>query len=231
MLDQTTNMGRVVAAALKLAETRPWGEIALFDIAREAGVSLLDLKQTIRSKDDILNAFGKAVDDEVLRRSQVNSETGEGARDRLFGVLMTRFDVLQPYRAALKHIVADIGMTPSLTMFGRMMRSQQWMLVAAGIPAEDLGGNVRKAGLVGLYAQVMRVWLDDEDPGMARTMAELDKRLRSGERWMRSMDDMQGTMRRMAEGMRDFGSRARSPSNARRSEPRTDDPQAPQGMI
>jgi hypothetical protein len=32
----------------------------------------------------------------------------------------------------------------------------------------------------------MRVWLDDDDPGLARTMAELDRRLRQAERtWMR----------------------------------------------
>ena len=40
----------------------------------------------------------------------------------------------------------------------------------------------RAQGLALVWARVMRVWLDDEDPGLARTMAALDKRLREAER-------------------------------------------------
>ena len=43
-------------------------------------------------------------------------------------------------------------------------------------------GVFRAQGLALVWARVMRVWLDDDDPGLARTMAALDKRLREAER-------------------------------------------------
>jgi hypothetical protein len=38
----------------------------------------------------------------------------------------------------------------------------------------------------------MRVWLDDEDEGMSRTMAALDKRLREAERVVIGLDRLEG---------------------------------------
>ena len=37
----------------------------------------------------------------------------------------------------------------------------------------------------------MRVWLDDDDPGLARTMAALDKRLREAERAVMRLDRLE----------------------------------------
>ena len=49
---------------------------------------------------------------------------------------------------------------------------------------------MRVAGLGMIYASVFGIWLEDDDPGLARTMAALDRRLRRGERtcaaWSRS---------------------------------------------
>ncbi len=208
MLDRSTPKGRLVEAAMKLAEARAWGDVALMDIAREAGLTLLDLKGEVSSKDDIVAAFGRAVDDEVLRRSQPQAggagSTAEPARDRVFGVIMTRFDVLQPYRTALRSILKDAGPAGAAMAMRRMLRSQHWMLAAAGIPTDSVGGAVRVAGLAAVYAEVFRTWLGDEDPGMAKTMAVLDNRLRNGERWLRSFDDLQSGMQRMRTSMSGF---------------------------
>jgi ubiquinone biosynthesis protein COQ9 len=208
MLDRNTPKGRLIEAALKLAETMPWADITLMDIAREAGLTLLDLKGEVASKDQIIAAFGKAVDDEVLRRSQPQAGTAspandsEPARDRVFGVIMSRFDILQPYRKALKNILHDGGASLAPAALGRMLRSQHWMLAAAGVTTDGVGGAMRVAGLAAVYADAFRTWLDDDDPGMAKTMAVLDRRLRNGERWLRSMDDVGASMKRMREGLR-----------------------------
>jgi hypothetical protein len=39
-----------------------------------------------------------------------------------------------------------------------------------------------------VYARSLRTWLNDEDPGLARTMADLDRRLRDGERMVKIAD-------------------------------------------
>lgn len=195
MIDQSTNKGRIIAAALRLAAERPWPDVSLRDIAEAAGLSLVDLKTEVASKTEILTAFTRAVDDEVLRRA-VKPEAGASARDALFEVVMSRFDALQPYRAALKSIVRAPALDGGLIR--SQLAAQHWMLQAAGAGKDGLAGGVRVLGLASVYASVFRVWLDDEDPGLARTMAALDRRLRRGESLLSGLESAVATAGRMA---------------------------------
>ena len=45
-------------------------------------------------------------------------------------------------------------------------------------------------GLVFAWGRILDVWLEDEDPGQARTMAALDKELSRGETWVARIDDL-----------------------------------------
>ena len=190
MLDLATPKGRIIDAALRLAAAKPWREVTLHEIAQSAGVSLVELAKEFYGKLSIMAAFTKLVDQEVLGRARLVHGTDESHRDRVFDVIMTRFDVLQPYRPALKSIVHDGGVPPGLDTLGRMLRTQHWMLVAAGIAADGPAGRAREAALLSVYARAFREWLDDEDPGRAKTMAVLDRRLRNGERWMQTFEDI-----------------------------------------
>ncbi len=185
MLDQLTIKGRLVAAAMKLAAERPWRDVTLTDIAATAGVSLVDVRNAFSSKGDVLAAFVRMVDDAVLARAPHRSGA-QPARDALFEVAMSRFDVLASYKPALKSIAAAWSFDPSVAC--AVGQSQAWMLRAAGIRAEGVEGQVRAAGLAAVYASVYRTWLGDDDPGLAKTMAALDRRLRRGERTLRSVD-------------------------------------------
>lgn len=187
MLDPTTTKGRLVAAALRLAGERSWKDVTLADIAQAAGVSLVDLRRDFGSKADILAAFVRAVDDEVLASAPQRTPE-QPARDALFEVVMRRFDVLAPHKPALKSISETWSMDPVLVR--ALAASQAWMLRAAGIGPEGLEGQLRTAGLGTIYASVFRTWLDDDDPGLARTMAALDRRLRRGERTLNTLNEI-----------------------------------------
>jgi ubiquinone biosynthesis protein COQ9 len=200
MLDMTTTSGRIISAALRLAAERPWADVMLPDIAKAANVSLVDLRRAFASKADIVAAFVRAVDDAVLERAPERSrETvdAQSPRDALFDVVMSRFDVLAAYKPALKSITATWPTDPALLR--ALSLSQAWMLRAAGIPAEGLEGQVRSVGLGALYASVFRTWLQDDDPGQARTMAALDRRLRRGESTLNSIDDFRKKLRGLGE--------------------------------
>jgi hypothetical protein len=41
-----------------------------------------------------------------------------------------------------------------------------------------------------LFASVLRTWVNDEDPGQARTMAALDRALARGQRFVGILDDL-----------------------------------------
>jgi AcrR family transcriptional regulator len=187
MTDFAIPDGVVVTAALRLASERPWRDVRLIDIAESAGTDLATLRRRFVSKGAILAAFARQIDDVVLAAARRPAE-GQSPRDALFEVVMSRLDALAPHRAALKSIAADTGLDPAL--IAGFLSSQAGMLDAAGIDTDGIEGRVKVAGLASVYASVLRTWLDDDDPGLARTMAALDRRLRRGERALEAVDSV-----------------------------------------
>jgi AcrR family transcriptional regulator len=187
MLDQSTLKGRIIAATMRLAAGKPWDDVLMKDIAEAAAIDLATLRREFPSKAAILSAFMRSVDDAVLA-SAPKFTGAENARDRIFDVVMARFDVLTPYKDALKSIAASRPMDMELVR--RAMASQAWMLHAAGVRTDGVLGTSRVTGLASVYASVMQTWLQDDDPGSARTMAALDRRLKRGEQSMRMLTDV-----------------------------------------
>ncbi|MEZ5842503.1 MAG: TetR family transcriptional regulator [Hyphomicrobiaceae bacterium] len=199
MIDTSSTKGRLIAASTRLAAVRDWREVSLADIAAEAGLTLAELREAFPSKAAIVAGLMRAIDAEVLAKAPRPDGT-QNARDRLFEVVMARFDALEPYKAALASITT--GQAPDPKLAAAALSSQRWMLEAAGISSDGLDGAVRTAGLASVYATVFQIWLADDDPGLARTMAALDRRLRRGESAMSLVDGVCGAMRRLTGGMR-----------------------------
>ena len=187
MIDPATDKGRIVSAALRLAAERPWSQVTMLDIAEASGAGLVALRKEFGSKSAILAAFIRMIDEAVLAEA-TRPQQGTSHRDAIFEVIMRRFDLMQPYKPALKSILGSIGFDTDLAR--RLFSSQAWMLNAAGIPLDGLGGTVRVFGMTSVYTSVFRTWLDDDDAGLARTMAALDRRLRSGEQSLQTFDGL-----------------------------------------
>lgn len=189
MFDDFSKRSKAVRAAFELAEERRWSEISLADIAEKANLSLSDLRHEFSCKTDIIRAFQKEVDAEVLARMRPASEA-QSARDRLFDVVMTRFEVMQPYKPALKRIWAYLCCRPgeAAAVLCSSLASQYWMLAGARAKLDGAGGALRVGGLASIYGKVFQVWLDDSSPSLDKTMAALDKRLARGERMLSAVE-------------------------------------------
>ena len=116
----------------------------------------------------------------------------EAPRERLFDVLMRRLETLAPHREAVRSLLRSAGRNPPLAIAlnGLAVRSQQWMLTAAGIGASGPRGMLRAQGLAVMFASVLRTWVKDDDQGLARTMAALDRALARGQRVVGLIDDL-----------------------------------------
>ena len=102
------------------------------------------------------------------------------------------------------------------------LRSHQWMLAAAGVETSGRGGAQRAQGMAVMFARVLRVWLDDDDPALARTMKALDEGLVRAGRAARALGDVErltAPFRSLLRAPRSFCSRRRS-DDRDRSEPR-----------
>jgi hypothetical protein len=105
---------------------------------------------------------------------------------------MRRIEALEPHKAAMRSIMRSAMRDPALAVAlnGLAVRSQQWMLAAADIPTSGPTGVVRAQGLALLFASALRTWLNDDDPGHARTMASLDRALGRGQRCAAFLDNI-----------------------------------------
>jgi len=194
-----------IDAFMRLLAQRHYGEIGLSDIAEEAGLSLGALREAYAGKLAILAGLSRRVDKAVLDSGPAE---GEGGRDRLFDILMRRFDALTPYRAALAEVARAARRDACLAAFLQRSaaRSLRWMLVAAGNEKSGARGALAREGLTLVYADAFRVWLHDDDADLARTMAALDKGLARGERALRFVDGVcsrLGSLRRRSRGDRE----------------------------
>ncbi len=169
---------QVIDAALALAATRGWRELNLADIAEAAKLPLSKVYPAYSSKAAILRGFTRRIDAAVLATEEPGAGEG-GARDRLFDVLMRRFDALKPHREALGNIVFDEARDPVSVLcgLGRLERSMAAMLEAARLSAGGLRGLVRAKALGLAYLATLRVFLNDDSADLAATMAALDRNL------------------------------------------------------
>lgn len=176
----------IIDAMMQLVAEQSLASISLADIAAAAGVGLSDLHRRFTSKRMILRAFTRRIDAAVLAGVDADQPDGtESARDRLFDVLMQRFDVLAPYKAAVRRLLDDGRRHPGglVAQAGPLLGSMGWMLEAAGIDSAGPLGEMRKLALAGAYAASARTWLRDDSPDLATTMATLDRNLRRLENW------------------------------------------------
>ncbi|MGH6866721.1 MAG: hypothetical protein ACREDO_11270 [Methyloceanibacter sp.] len=189
MFDDFSTRSKAVRAAFELAQQRGWGDITLADIAQQAGLGLPDLRREFSCKSDILRTFQAEVDAEVLAKVKA-AGPDQSPRDRVFDVVMTRFELMGPYKPGLKRISAYLRCHPgeASLLVCSSLASQYWMLAGAGAKLQGAGAAVRVAGLATIYGQVFRIWLDDPSPSLDRTMAALDRRLSNGERWLKNME-------------------------------------------
>jgi AcrR family transcriptional regulator len=186
-----TDREKIIAAFLNLLAAKRLEQIGFAEIAEAAGVTLAQLRGEFPSKLAIIVAHVKSIDRAVLNEDFGDVEE-EPPRERLFDVVMRRLEMLAPHREAVRSLLRSARRNPPLAFALNAMavRSQQWMLTAAGIGASGPRGMIRAQGLAALYGGVLRTWIHDDDPGLARTMAALDRSLARGQRFAGLLDDL-----------------------------------------
>ena len=125
---------------------------------------------------------------------------------------------MAPYREGVREISAYLRRDPgaALAMNQVVLNSMRFMLEAAGLEAGDsMAGAVKLQGLALAWARIVSVWLDDEDPGLSKTMAEVDRELTRGERAVAGVDrlnDLTWPLRTIAQAAVDVRRRMKERS-------------------
>lgn len=182
--------GKALDTFLGLVAEKGFAAVTLRDVAGAAGLGLADLYRLYPDKTALVAAFMGRVDAEVLAGTPSLGDPEETARDRLFDTMMRRYDGLLPHKAALGAIRAAAARDPllMLALGPALRRSMAAMLEAAGVPSEGLSGALRQNGLLAIHYAVSRVFDGDDTGDLSKTMAALDGRLKTAEKWSQLID-------------------------------------------
>ena len=170
---------RITAALLEQTAAESWRTVTLTTISEATKLTLSEVCELFPTKQAILYAFLDDIDQQV-QEGPASGNQDEPPRDRLFDVLMHRFDLLQPHKDAIVNILKDMPKDPLTGLCGvpRFGKSMAAMLETAQLSSTGFSGILKTKGLALVYLNSVRVWLQDDTPDMSNTMVALDKSLR-----------------------------------------------------
>lgn len=169
----------LLATAMDVIAERGWTRFAFAEVAARARCTLVDVRRDFVNRGAILDALSRRLDEGMLDIDR--AELADlPSRDRVFELIMRRFDAMAPMRAGLTRLLRDAGRDPELVLMTacRLDRSLTWLQDAAGLRAHGLRARCQRRFLTLVYLQALRVWSSDDSSDLAKTMAALDKQLR-----------------------------------------------------
>lgn len=182
-------LARLAEATLKRGENGTWREASFQDVLADADLSLSEVYPDYRGKPALVLAVLRYLDRETLQGTDKDFlDPANSIRDRLFDLLMMRFDLMNKHRAGMTALISDLPRSPStlLCVAPQVRRSMAWYLEAAGVSTSSCVGHMRVKGLMLVYATALRCWLKDEGDDMAKTMKSLDSALAVAEKWAKN---------------------------------------------
>jgi hypothetical protein len=161
----------LITAAFALGAEKGWRQVTPAAAARHAGLDIAAARK-YPAIHHLLAKFGHFADSHAI----TGALTEGHPKDRLFDILLRRFDFMQTHRAGVLALLRHLPAHPELAAFlaRETLESMGWMLEATALPAHGLSGELRKQGLALVWAWGLRAWLRDESPDLTATMAAVD---------------------------------------------------------
>ncbi len=170
----------ITEAGLACASNRSWLYISLGDIAQKADIDLATLRCVIDDKFDVIKLIHNRLDRLMLSDIAEAKNTSDMSqlKDRMFDIIMARFDAMNDNRAAYLSLLEGVKQDPTtwarVTCLGR--ETIRWVLSAAGYDASrPMRFKIAITLLSVVYLNAVRTWQSDESSDLSATMASLDK--------------------------------------------------------
>ncbi len=189
MAAKKSTRDKLVDALMAVIEQEGWAAATLDKVATHAQVPLADVAAEVANRFDLLDHFGRTANARALKIAEEEGGS-QAVRDKLFSILMARFDVVAPHKAAIKILSQAARRDPGLALYfaKSVSRYLGFLLESAGVSTVNARGALKTSGFTALYLQVVRVWLADDSEDMAKTMAAVDKMLARAESWGKRLE-------------------------------------------
>ena len=183
-----SDLDKIIDAAFSATEQTRWCKLSLSDIARPADMPLAEMAKHVNSKADILSAYLRRVDSAVLENVG-EPDPAVPPKDRLFDVIMERFEMMNERREPFIRIIKSIDPDPynALENLLRLKHSMELIIEGAGLKHTGIRGKLRLKGVTGIYLVTLKTWMDDDSPDLSATMVKLDKLLKRAEQLAKTL--------------------------------------------
>lgn len=176
----------LLTLALELIAENGWRGLSFSELAERAGMPMPQVREAFSGRADVLTQLSRSLDRAMLK---VDADDMDGlpSRDRVFELMMNRFEAMAPVRKGMLRLMKDARCDPALLAHTacRLDRSMAWLQDAAGLtgrgrasPLCRLRRDVQRRMLGAVYVRTLTVWASDDSTDLAKTMAALDKQLR-----------------------------------------------------
>ena len=181
----------LVTATLDEAAAMGWREVTIAGVASRAQIPLGAVLEKAPTKAHLALGVVKAIDRATMA-GVTEPDPPVSAKDRLFDVIMRRFDAMNKHREGTRAMVRGVARDPgAAVMLGcRVQNSAAMMLGAAGIGTDGICGQMRIQGLKAIMLSAVRAWMKDDTADLAETMAAVDRALNQAERLLKFMPSL-----------------------------------------
>lgn len=179
--DQEEFDATFIHAAMQRAAQGGWQRVSLVEVARDTRLPVDEVRARFPFKHVVLMRLGRIADESALR----DDGSAGTLRERIFDLLMRRFDVFQQYRDGIRAVLHALPYDPPLTVLlgAATMDTMRWIARIAGIDIDGVQGTLRLQGLIGVWTYALRAWEKDDSIDLSSTMAALDQALDKAERF------------------------------------------------
>lgn len=175
---KTSDLDRIIDAGLEEAAAVGWRHVAMTAVAARAELPLGGVLSTVPTRAHLLARFLDRLDTQTLSGIEA-PDADDSVRDRLFEIVMRRFDAMNSQRDGVRAVLQGLRHDPPAlaTAMCRADRAAAAMLAAAGVSPDGLLGCARVQGFKVVLLCAVKAWMDDDSADLAKTMAALDRAL------------------------------------------------------
>ncbi|GAK33207.1 hypothetical protein JCM17846_20050 [Iodidimonas nitroreducens] len=186
--DQTpTIRDKVIDAALMAVTDCGWRRTHIDDVIEAAGVSEALFYREFDGLVSVMVAASRQLN-AAMADAVADFEEEDSTREKLFALIMARFDAAMPWRAAIVDLARSAPTDPVLAAAAgqALMTMASRALSLAGITVSGPLGFARvNAFMLSVILPAARIWLKDESADLSKTMTGLNDLLERAE-WVAS---------------------------------------------
>lgn len=177
---------KISAALLQLAAQKPFEKITLEQIAKTAKITLPEFRKRFQNVRDVVPLVVRQITKAAFAAVE-KPDVSAPLHDRLFEMLMARFDQLQKSRRGILSIMEAARHDPRMMMIllAEQNKAMNKVLHYCRLDLDQVCEPFIQTALHTIYLSTVRVWKSDETLDISKTMSALDRALRLSQKLAR----------------------------------------------